>query len=109
MKSYKVKVTDEAFSDLNEIFEYIDQELLSPDAAVRIYNVLLDGMRSLETMPERIKLMNSEQEQKRGLRLMPVENYAIIFNIRDDCVYVIDIFYGASDIESKLRGEKNGK
>ena len=109
MKSYKVKVTDEAFSDLNEIFEYIDQELLNPDAAARIYNALLDGMRSLENMPERIKLMNSDMEHKRGLRLMPVENYAIVFKIRDDCVYVIDVFYGASDIESKLRGDNNSR
>ena len=106
MKSYKVRVTDEAFADLNEIYEYIDQELLNPSAAIRIYNALLDGMRSLENMPDRIKLMNSEPEQKRELRLMPVENFAIIFCIREDCVYVVNVFYGASDIESKLRGAK---
>ncbi len=107
MKSYKVRVTDQAFADLNAIYEYIDQELLNPDAAVRIYNALIDGMRTLENMPERIKLMNSELEQKNGLRLMPVENYAIIFTIREDNVYITNIFYGASDIESKLRGENN--
>ena len=107
MKSYKVRVTDQAFADLNAIYEYIDQELLNPDAAVRIYNALIDGMRTLENMPERIKLMNSEPEKKNGLRLMSVENYAIIFTIREESVYIIDIFYGASDIESKLRGENN--
>ena len=107
MKSYKVRVTDQAFADLNAIHDYIDQELLNPDAAVRIYNALIDGMRALENMPERIKLMNSEFERKNGLRLMPIENYAIIFTIREDSVYITNIFYGASDIESKLRGDKD--
>ena len=53
-------------------------------------------------MPERIKTMDSIPEHKRGLRMMPIENYAIIFDIRDDIVTVINIFYGASDIIGKL-------
>lgn len=102
MKQYYVRVTDEALKDLEAIYEYIDQELLNHTAAVRIYNELIDGMESLCEMPDRIKTMDSVSEHKRGLRLMPIENYVIIFDIRDDIVTIINVFYGASDIIEKL-------
>lgn len=102
MKQYYVRVTDEALKDLESIYEYIDQELFNHTAAVRIYNKLIDGMESLREMPDRIKAMDSVPEHKRSLRLMPVENYVIIFVIRDDIVTIINVFYGASDIIGKL-------
>lgn len=105
MKKYRIKVTDEALLDLNTIHQYIEEELCNPVAADHIYNSLIDGMRNLQEMPERIKLMDSELEKERGLRRLVVGNYCIIFDIRGDVVNVISIFYGASDIESKLRSE----
>lgn len=53
MNRYTVRVTDEAYSDLNDIYDYIEQELLNPDAAVRIYNSLIEDMRSLGRKAER--------------------------------------------------------
>ena len=102
MKKYRVRITDEAVLDLNAIHQYIEKELLNPSAADRIYGRLINGMASLKEMPERIKLMDSEPERQRGLRKMTIENYCIIFDIRGDVVNIINVFYGASDIESKL-------
>ena len=57
-------------------------------------------------MPERIKLMESEPERTRGLRRLIVDNYAVFFIIADDVVIVTNVLYGASDIESRLRGNR---
>ena len=104
MKEYHVMMTDEAVMDIESIHKYITEELLNPDAANRIYNALLDGAMSLKELPERIKLIDTNSEYERDLRGLVVESYVIIFDIRDDIVNIISIFYGASDINGKLRG-----
>lgn len=104
MRQYKVLVTDEALNDMRLIYEYIAEELLSPDTAMGQYNRIADAIESLDQMPERIKLMESEPEKTRGLRRLIVDNYAVFFIIEDETVIVTNVLYGASDIENKLRG-----
>ena len=104
MNQYKVLVTDEALNDMESIYVYIAEELLVPDTAMGQYNRIAGAIESLDQMPERIKVMESEPEQSRGLRKLIVDNYAVFFFIKDDAVIVTNVLYGASDIENRLRG-----
>ena len=106
MKQYRVLITDEALNDMESIYEYIADELLAPDTAMGQYNRIADAIETLEQMPERIKLMESEPEKTRGLRKLIVDNYAVFFIIEDDAVIVTNVLYGASDIENRLRGNR---
>lgn len=106
MKQYRVLITDEALNDMESIYEYIADELLAPDTAMGQYNRIADAIETLEQMPERIKLMESEPEKTRGLRKLIVDNYAVFFIIEDDAVIVANVLYGASDIENRLRGNR---
>ena len=106
MKQYRVLVTDEALNDMESIYEYIAEELLAPDTAMGQYNRIADAIETLDQMPERIKLMESEPEKTRGLRKLIVDNYAVFFIIADDIVIVTNVLYGASDIENRLRGNR---
>lgn len=106
MKQYRVLITDEALNDMESIYEYISDELLAPDTAMWQYNRIADAIETLEQMPERIKLMESEPEKTRGLRKLIVDNYAVFFIIEDDAVIVTNVLYGASDIENRLRGNR---
>ena len=106
MKQYRVLITDEALNDMESIYEYIAEELLAPYTAMGQYNRIADAIETLDQMPERITLMESEPEKTRGLRKLIVDNYAVFFIIADDIVIVTNVLYGASDIENRLRGDR---
>ena len=106
MKQYRILITDEALNDMESIYEYIAEELLAPDTAMGQYNRIADAIETLDQMPERIKLMESEPEKTRGLRKLIVDNYAVFFIVEDDTVIVTNVLYGASDIENRLRGDR---
>lgn len=102
MKHYKVIVADEAVDDLESIYHYIEEVLFAPDAARHVYNSLIEAMDSLKEMPGRIRIMDLKTKSGQTLRKMNVGNYAIIFTIRKEAVSIINVFYGASDIDNKL-------
>ena len=106
MTHYKTHITDEALNDMESIYEYIAEELLAPDTAMGQYDRIADAIETLDQMPERIKLMESEPERTRGLRRLNVDNYAVFFIIAEDVVIVTNVLYGASDIENRLRGNR---
>ena len=103
MKQYKIQITDIALSDMENIYKYIADQLQSPVTAMGQYNRIADAIETLSTFPERVKLMESEDEYALGLRQMPVDNYSVFFHIRDNRVIVTNVFYGASDISKRLR------
>ena len=55
-----------------------------PDNAMGQYNRIADEILTLETFPERFRIMDSEPEKRMELT---------------------DVLYTASDIEARLRGE----
>jgi len=57
---------------------------------------------SLEEMPERIKVMDSEPERSKGLRPLIVDNYTVFFVIKFDTVNIVRVLYSASDISKQL-------
>jgi plasmid stabilization system protein ParE len=102
MKKHNVLIADKALRDMEAIYQYIALELLSPDAAMRQYNRIADSVLSLETMPERIKIMDPQPENSPGLRRLLVDHYSAFFVIKNDNVYVVRVLYSASDIEKRM-------
>ncbi len=105
MELYKVEITKEALQDMEDIYDYIAVELLSPETAIGQYNRIADEILTLDVFPQRYKVMDSEQERRIELRRMLVDNYSVFYVIYDDKVIVTDVLYTASDIEARLRGE----
>ncbi|MBO5208841.1 MAG: type II toxin-antitoxin system RelE/ParE family toxin [Lachnospiraceae bacterium] len=105
MEIYKVEVTREALQDMEDIYNYIATDLLSPENAMGQYNRIADEILTLDTFPERFRIMESEPEKRMELRRMLVDNYSVFYTIRGDKVIVTDVLYTASDIEERLRGE----
>ena len=104
MEKYKVEITGEALQDMEDIYNYIATELLSPENAMGQYNRIADEILTLDTFPERFRIMESEPEKSMELRRMFVDNYSVFYTIRVDKVIVTDVLYTASDIEARLRG-----
>lgn len=101
--TYHVKITNEALSDMEEIYTYIAEQLLEPEIALDQYNRIADAALTLDENPERCRVMDIEPEHSRGMRKLLVDNYTIFFVILEDIVYITDVLYSASDIEHRLK------
>ena len=69
---------------MEDIYNYIAIDLLASDNAMGQYNRIADEILTLDTFPERFRIMDSESEKRMELT---------------------DVLYTASDIEARLRGE----
>ncbi|MFZ7103753.1 MAG: type II toxin-antitoxin system RelE/ParE family toxin [Peptococcaceae bacterium] len=103
MKGYKVQITDMALSDMEEIYNYIAGQLQAPEAAMGQYNRIADAIETLDSFPERVKLMETKEERTLELRQMFVNNFSVFFHIRDERVIITNILYSASDIDKRLQ------
>ncbi|MDC7290612.1 type II toxin-antitoxin system RelE/ParE family toxin [Blautia schinkii] len=104
MTQYTVEIADAALADMEQLYNYIAFSLLSPENAIGQYNRIADAILTLNMMPERFRVMDSEPEHSRGIRRMLVDNYSVFYVIRDEKVIVTDVLYSASDIDKRLKG-----
>ena len=102
MKQYRIQITDKALSDMEEIYNYIAEQLHAPEVAMGQYNRIADAIETLDTFPERVMVMEIEEEYSLGLRQMPVDNYSVFFHIREERVIITNVLYSASDIAKRL-------
>ena len=104
MKHYTVEITNEALADMEQLYNHIAYVLQAPENAMDQYNRIADAILTLDTMAERIRIMESEPERSKEMRRLLVDNYSVFFVIQGDKVIVTDELYSASDIESRLKG-----
>ena len=103
MKQYRIQITDGALSDMEEIYKYIAEQLRAPEAAMGQYNRIADAIETLDIFPERVKLMETEEERELELRQITVDSFSVFFHIRDERVIITSVLYSASDIAKRLR------
>ena len=103
MKQYDVKISHAALSDMEQIYSYIADRLLEPDTAMGQYNRIAEAIQSLNILPERCALVESEPERTQGLRQMLVDNYSVFYIVGEDAVSVARVLYSASDLVRRLR------
>ena len=102
MTHYEVSISDKANEDMENIYKYISTTLLLPETAAKQYDSIADAILSLEEMPERIKIMDSEPEHTKGYRLLMVDHYTAVYIIKDNQVIIVRVLYSASDINKRL-------
>ena len=101
---YEVEVSEQADSDLRGIFEYIAFELQSPENASGQLERLEEQILSLDTMPERYRKYEKEPWKSRGLHVLPVDNYVVLYISDSDkrVVTILRIMYAGRDIDKQL-------
>ena len=80
---YKIKITDQADVDIRNIYEYIAYELQSPENAASQLNRIEKFIMTLDQMPERFRLYDREPWKSRGLHIVPVDNYCVLYIVDD--------------------------
>ena len=98
--TWGIYYSNDAEQDLQGIYDYISNVLLEPVTAAKQTNRIMDAVDSLDQMPMRYLLYDSEPWRTKGLRVLPVDNY-LIFYFPDESqsiVTIIRIMYGGRDI-----------
>ena len=101
---YEVELSEQADSDLRGIFEYIAFELQSPENAIGQLDRLEEQILSLDTMPERYRKYEKEPWKSRGLRVLQVDNYVVLYIPDSDknIVTILRVMYAGRDIDNQL-------
>ena len=101
---YEVEVSEQADSDLRGIFEYIAFELQLPENVIGQLDRLEEQILSLDTMPERYRKYEKEPWKSRGLRVLPVDNYVVLYIPDHDkkVVTILRVMYARRDIDNQL-------
>lgn len=102
--SYKVNLTPQAKDDLRGIFEYIAFDLQSPQNAIGQFERLESSIVSLKEMSERFRIYDKEPWKSRNLRVMPVDNYLVLYipDHEENVVTVLRVLYGGRNIDKQL-------
>ena len=101
---YEVEISEQADNDLRGIFEYIALKLQSPENASGQLERLEEQILSLDTMPERYRRYEKEPWKSRGLRVLPVDNYVVLYIPDSDkkVVTILRVMYAGRDIDNQL-------
>ena len=100
MERYKIKIFPTAQSDLKTIVDYLNT--LSPNAAVQYYDLIIEKVGTLQTLPERCALARDTQLRLRGYRLLHIKNYVVFFVINGNTVEIRRILYAKRQYEQLL-------
>ena len=86
-KQYKVIVSEKAYDTLSQIVSYI--ALDSIEAATKVKNEIISAMRSLSVLPHRAPFLEGAFiPYNKYRKLVVLRRYLIIYQCRDNVVYV---------------------
>lgn len=99
---YQIHITNQAEEDLRKIYEYIAFSLLSPENATSQLDRLEDQIFRLNEMPARYKLYPFEPWKSIGIRVMPVDNYVVLYLCTPRIVHILRVFWGKQNLGNQL-------
>lgn len=102
MTEYEIIISEQAAKDMNDIYEYIASVIGMPQTAMEQFNRIADAIETLNLMQERIKIMEDAKRPDQQLRQLLVDNYSVIFTIKEQTVNIVRVLYSPSNIAYKL-------
>ena len=100
MEKYKLLIFPSAKQDLLDIVDYVNE--LSPDAAIKLYDEIVEKIGSLLQMPLRCPLIKNPALKAKGYRVLVLNNYMVFFIVREKPVEIRRILYGRRQYEFLL-------
>ena len=100
MENYKIKIFPRAKQDMEEVIDYL--HTLSPDVALKYYDLLVEEIAGLSQMPERCPRPKDLALAARGYRYLIVKNYLVFYVIAGDTVQIRRILYARRNYKGLL-------
>lgn len=89
LDKYEVLLSPYALRDLENIYRYVKEELLSENVASNLINKIRDSILGLEEMPERGAIRKVGRFADSGYRQIFVKNYIVVYRVNTDHHQVI--------------------
>ena len=86
--SYQIVITTEAYSDADEIIDWINQ--YAPDKSMFCFFDFLDAAGSLQNFPNRCSLARESTDEKE-LRQLLFGKYRLVFSVEANSVFVLHV------------------
>ena len=100
MEQYNLKIFPTAQNDLKGIVDYLNT--LSMKVAMQYYDLIVEKIGTLQTLPECCALARDAQLKLRGYRLLHVKSYVVFFVINGNTVEIRRILYAKRQYEELL-------
>ncbi|MGI6648985.1 MAG: type II toxin-antitoxin system RelE/ParE family toxin [Bacillota bacterium] len=97
MEKYKLLIFPLAKQDLQEIVGELSQQ-----AALKLYDDIIESIGSLEHMPLRYPLIKDPLLRAKGYRVMVVHRYLVFYIVKEKKVEIRRILYGKRQFEFLL-------
>lgn len=101
---FNVELTEQADKDLRSIYLYISIDLNSPDNAIKQIKRLWDAILYLDELPQRYRRYEDEPWHSRGIRVLPVDNFVILYIpfVKEKIVRIATVMYSGRNIDEHL-------
>ncbi|MCD8204834.1 MAG: type II toxin-antitoxin system RelE/ParE family toxin [Coprobacillus sp.] len=99
--TYDVRITLDAISDLDDIKYYIGRVLGEIDNAKRQVERISERINSLDEYPNRNPKFIVSGAPKKNFRRMNIDNYVVIYEVREKekTVIIIRVLYSGRDLK----------
>ena len=104
MERYDVELLPAAYSDLDEIFDYIMADNLQ--AAVSILDSIMQSLRRLENYPHSGAPLLERSLKKFNFRMVMVDPYIAFYRFIDNRVFVYRVLHGARNYLHLLKNTR---
>jgi toxin ParE1/3/4 len=84
-----IRWTEQALSDLEHLHDYISKD--KPDAAARIIDMILSGLKTVEAFPE----AGRKGTRVAGTRELVLYPYIVIYRRKRDSTEVLAVIHGS--------------
>lgn len=101
---YRIRITDYALEQMQEIQKYIAVNLRAPDTAVKWRAKMQKELASLSRFPAQIPLTEEEPWHSEGIHKMVVGMYLVYFWINETAceVWITAVVYGSRNQRQQL-------
>ena len=103
MAKIEVRITKNAEKDMMLIYEYILNDLKSPQTALKYFNQLASSINSLNLFPERCPIVKEFIKLGIKIRRLNVNNHAIFYKYENNIVTILRVFHTSSNLEKLIK------
>lgn len=100
---YEISYLPLARKDLMDIATYIADQLNAPKAAMDLLNTLDKSISRLKQFPFSCKVYQPIKDLQSEYRLLPVNNYAVLYIVTGQVVEIHRIIYAKMDLSKMMK------
>ncbi len=94
-EKYKVKITDECIEEIEQIYDYIANDLNADKSAVKVVKEFKTKILTLSETPKLYPKINKRNRAKKTYRRLIVKNFIVLYTVDDNqkLVFISHIFF----------------